>query len=103
MCSCGKYKRPSVPQMIEAVGSTLPFLKYTFCAYQDQFTANLASQGVEGITEADLPRLAQYWENGTDTSGNLMVDGKPFTFSIQQAVDNIDALKPTRNNCSIQQ
>jgi len=101
MCSCGKYKRPNAQQMVEAVGSVLPFLEYTFCAYQDQFQALFSNIGID-ITKSDLPDLAKYWESGTDKNGSLIINGNPVSWDTQAIIDQIDtSKKPVKNNCAI--
>lgn len=98
--SCGARTRFSVQTAINAVGTTLPHLKYVHCAYQDQFERIFAQNGITA-SEDKLPLLAQLWDTGGDVNGTLTKNGQPFKFSITELLSQIDTTKPAKNNCGI--
>ena len=101
-CSkCGHGSRMTQQQMISKVGSTLPYLKFAYCAYKDQFEALFNQVGIYP-NDSNLAALARFWENGGDLRGDFKnPDGTPNKFSIEVILDKIDTSKPVNNTCTV--
>jgi len=81
----------------------LPTLKYSYCAFKDQFTDLFKYIGVNVRSEEDLPLLAGLYENQGDVNGMLKApDGvTPIKFSVMDILGRIDTSKPVNTSCPI--
>lgn len=67
----------------------LKMFKFTWCVGYPEFQAAFAAIGIP-VEEKDLPALAKYAVSGQDKQGIIMVNGKPFSFSIIDTFSKIN-------------
>lgn len=105
-CAACGGSRPSVSieQMVQNVGgSVLPYLKFAYCAYKDQFVQLFAAQGITINSESQLNALADISNDGSDMQGIVKdVNGNPIKFSVINTLNSINTnLAPTSTNCAV--
>lgn len=87
--------------MISTVGTSLPYLKFYHCAFQDQFESLFNQAGFPAV-ESNLPALSFLINNGGDQRGDYTNDmGMPVRFNGVAILNQLDMSKPTKNNCAI--
>lgn len=96
MCSCGANKVVNVQQMISRVGSSLPYLKFAYCAYPTQMKSLFSKFGMN-VNEQTLPIIA----NLANTGGDLRGDFKGVKFSVVETLNKINAQNRESNSCSV--